>query len=182
MNALKTVMDRILYWITALLFTLLVVTVIWQVFARQVLDSPAVWTDEAVRMAFVWLGLFASAMVFGERGHIAMEFVVRRFSGPVQKAVALAVQALVLLFAVVVMVWGGLRAALNAWELGLSVLPFSFGQMYLVLPIAGAIIVFYSLHYLRELASGSVAFYPDDFDDAPLAAATQSRPGSEKES
>lgn len=181
MTALKRAVDRALYWATVVLFALLVVVVVWQVFARQVLDSPAVWTDEAVRMAFVWLGLFAAAMVFGERGHIAMEFVVRKFVEPVQKGVALAVHSVVLLFALVVMIWGGLRASLNAWELGLSVLPFSFGQMYLALPITGAIIAFYSVHCLRQLAVGGIDLYPDDFDDPAPAVQTESHSGSEKE-
>lgn len=181
MSALKSAVDRSLYWATVFLFALLVVVVIWQVFARQVLDSPAVWTDEAVRMTFVWLGLFASAMVFGERGHIAMEFLVRRFSEPVQKVFALTAQAAVLLFALIVMGWGGYRASLNAWELGLSVLPFSFGQMYLVLPISGVLIAFYSLYHLKELALGRAALYPDNFEEPVPASATESRTGSLKE-
>lgn len=165
MTVVKNVLDKILYWITVVLFALLVIFVVWQVFSRQVLDSPAIWTDEATRITFVWVGLFASAFVFGERGHIAMEFLVRKYQEGAQKRVALVVQLIVMAFALSVMVWGGYRASRNAWDLDLSVLPFTFGQMYLALPITGLIIAFYSVYYLRALVTDTVPVYPDSFEE-----------------
>src|SRR5699024_5113870 len=70
MERAKTLLDRVLFWITVVLFAVLVVIVVWQVLSRQVLGAPSTWTEEGARMTFVWLGLFASAFVFGERGHI----------------------------------------------------------------------------------------------------------------
>lgn len=165
MNGLKNVLDRFLFVVTVALFALLVVVVVWQVFSRQVLGSPASWTDESARLSFVWLALFASAFVFGERGHIAMEFLVRRFSSRRQRSMAVGVQVLVLAFAVIVLIWGGFRAAANAWSLGLSILPFTVGQMYLALPVTGVLIAFYCLYYIRSLLTGAVQLYPENVEE-----------------
>src|SRR5699024_3648310 len=152
MERTKTILDRILYWFTVALFALLVVIVVWQVVSRQVLNAPSTWTEEAARMAFVWLGLFAAALVFGERGHIAVEFVARKFSAAGQRRMGIIVQSVVLIFAVLIFVWGGWAVSMNAWTQNRSALPFTLGQMYLALPIAGLLIAFYSVYYIRVQA------------------------------
>lgn len=168
MEMTKKILDRVLFWITVVLFALLVVIVVWQVFSRQVLQNPATWTDEGARLNFVWLGLFASAFVFGERGHVAVEFLVRKFPEGVEKIIAIIVQVIVLAFALVALVWGGWRAAMNAWGQELSALPFTFGQMYLALPVSGVLMAFYSVYYIQGIARGVVAPYPELAEDPEL--------------
>ncbi len=168
MEAAKKILDRVLYWITVVLFAFLVVIVVWQIFSRQVLQNPATWTDEGARLTFVWLGLFASAFVFGERGHVAVEFIVRKFPAGVEKVIAIVVQVIVLAFALVALVWGGWRASNNAWTQELSALPFTFGQMYLALPISGVLMAFYSVYYIQGIARGIVSPYPEMAEDPEL--------------
>jgi len=170
-DSAKRVLDTILYWITVVLFALLVVVVVWQIFSRQVLGDPSTWTEEGARMTFVWLGLFASAFVFGERGHIAVEYVARKFPARGEKVLSIVVQVIVLAFAVIVLVWGGWRASQNAWLQNLSALPFTLGQMYLALPISGVLIAFYSLYYIQGVARGTQLPYGDHSDeDEPMPA------------
>ncbi len=176
MDSAKKVLDRVLYWITVVLFALLVVVVVWQIFSRQVLHDPSTWTEEGARMTFVWLGLFASAFVFGERGHIAVEFVVRKLPLGGERVVSVLVQLVVLAFAVIVLVWGGWRASQNAWLQNLSALPFTLGQMYLALPISGALIAFYSLYYIQAVARNTQLPYGDHSDEDELVPATTVEP------
>jgi len=161
MEGIKNVLDRVLYWITVVLFALLVVVVVWQIFSRQVLGAPSTWTEEAARMTFVWLGLFAAAFVFGERGHIAVEFVARKFTAGGQRALAIVVQAILLGFAVLILIWGGALVVMNAWTQNLSALPVTLGQLYLGLPVAGVLIAFYSVYHLRGQVRGLVLPYPE---------------------
>lgn len=174
MEVLKKSLDRCLYWITVVLFALLVVVVVWQVFSRQVAGSPATWTEEGARLTFVWLGLFASAFVFGERGHIAVEFLARKFPTGVERLLAVLVQMVVLAFSAVVLMWGGWRASQNAWNQELSALPFTVGQMYLALPVSGVLITFYALYYIQALLRAAQPPYPDTSDeDDPQVQATK---------
>lgn len=170
MEAIKQVLDKILYWIVVVLFALLVVIVTWQVISRSVLHDPSTWTEEGARITFVWLGLFAAAYVFGERGHVAVEVLVRKFPENVERIIAICVQLLVLTFAVFVLIWGGYGAAQNAWMLHVSSLPLTVGQVYLALPVSGVLMAFYSIYYLVGLIGGSVAPYPDIEDEVAIDA------------
>lgn len=165
MPKIKKALDTILYVIVVVLFALLVFIVVWQVFSRLVLNNPATWTEEGARMTFVWLGLFAAALVMGERGHIAVEFLVRKLPDKPERGVAITVQLIILVFAVVVLIWGGWRASQNAWNQDLSALPFTVGQMYLALPICGALITFYCLYYIVGIAIGAEEPYGDNSDE-----------------
>lgn len=165
MESLKKFLDTCLYWIVVVLFALLAVIVVWQVFSRQILGDPATWTDEGARMSFVWLGLFASAYVFGERGHIAVEYLARKTPARIERSVAVGVQLVVLAFALVILVWGGWAAAQNAWSQQLSALPFTYGHMYLAMPITGVLVTFYALHHVRGLLTGAEEPYADVAED-----------------
>lgn len=151
MEPIKKGLDQVLKGASVILFGLLVLVVVWQVFTRQVLNNPSAWTEELARYTFVWVGLFATALVFSERGHIAVDFVVKKFSGPAQKAVAVIVQLSIILFAGSVLVYGGIRASRGAWGQSLSALPTQVGVMYLVMPITGLMIVFYAVYHLQAV-------------------------------
>jgi len=147
-HALKNGLDAVLKWASVVLFALLVVIVVWQVFTRQVINSPATWTEEAARYTFVWLGFFAAALVFSERGHIAVDFLVRQFPETVQRVIAVLVQLAIIAFAAITLVYGGWRASQGAWNQNLTALSGTVGQMYLVMPITGVLIIIYALYHV----------------------------------
>ncbi len=156
MKALTTVLRKILEVICAILFAALVVIVVWQVVARQLLHNPQAWTEEASRMTFVWLGLFAAALVFAERGHIAVDFIVRMFGQGGQKLVAIVVQLLIVFFAIALLVIGGWTAGQGASNQHLAALSFfTLGQMYMVMPITGVIITLFAIENIISIANGS---------------------------
>ena len=161
----KRVVDRALAIVCVALFMILVVVVTWQVFARQILNDPSQWSETLSRYLFVWVGLFGAALVFGERGHIAIDVGVRQLPAKIQKWVAVLVQAIVIAFAGYIMVWGGSRATMNAWNQNLSGLPTAIGPWFLVLPISGVLIVIYSLHALLKIVQGTLSpFSGDDME------------------
>jgi len=155
MTRAKLLLDRLLTWVCVVLFATLVVDVTWQVFTRQVLDQPSTWSEELAKYLFIWLGLFASALVFGERGHIAVDFAAKKLPAKAQLVVAVLVQLSVLVFTALVLVWGGLRVVDLAWEQNLTGLPVNVGPLYLALPISGVLIALYTLYHLVRILTGA---------------------------
>lgn len=155
MIKIKEGLDRALEWTCFGLFVVLVATVTWQVFTRQVLNSPSSWSEELAKYTFVWLGLFGAALVFGERGHIAVDFLVRRLPLAPQKAVGLLSHVLVLAFTALVLVYGGISIAALAWDQTIPALPVTAGHMYLAIPVSGVLTLFYCVHHLVTIGSGS---------------------------
>lgn len=164
LGAVRRVLDRVLAVICCVAFTALVVIVAWQVFTREILDDSATWTEESARYTFVALALFAAAYVFSERGHIAVEILVERLPERAQQVAAVVIELIVIGFTVLVFIIGGLRIAENAWNQNLSTLPVSVGQAYLLLPISGALIVFYSVYHILGVLSGAERPTPE-FDE-----------------
>ncbi|MGP5260221.1 TRAP transporter small permease [Brachybacterium paraconglomeratum] len=160
-----------LTWISIALFVVLVLVVIWQVFTRQVLQAPSGWTTTVSQYLFIWLVLFSVAMVFGERGHVAVDFFARLMPRPAQRVTSVLVELSVLAFALLGLVWGGIRGLSISFDQAIPGLPVTVGQMYLALPIAGVLIALFALEDLVRAARG------DDMlagDDAQTEAALQS--------
>ncbi len=155
MTAAKKVIDRVLTVACVVLFAVLVVDVAWQVFARQVLNQPSGWSEELAKYLFIWLGLFGSALVFGERGHIAVDFAVRKLPRKAQIAASALVQLAILTFTGLVLIWGGIRVVDLAWAQNLTGLPVNVGPLYLALPISGVLIALYTVYHLVRILVGA---------------------------
>lgn len=186
MQLLSKGLNRSLGIATAVLFAIMVLAVVWQVFTREVMQSPAAWTEELAKYVFVWTSLIGAALVFSERGHIAVTFVVERLPRPVRMGVAVVIQLVILFFALAVLVYGGILAAQNSWSQQLTALPGTIGQAYLVLPLAGVLIALIAVLHIVEDLRGSgplttpvahteeevpeIAGLEDATEDSPLAA------------
>lgn len=147
------------------LFTVLVLVVVWQVFTRQVLGAPSPWTTVTAQYMFVWLSLFAATLVFGERGHIAVDVLAQRAPGISRRVLVVAVQASTLAFAALGMVWGGLRGVSMSWEQVIPGFPFTVGHMYLALPVSGLMIAFLALEDLLLAVRGDELLPLEETDD-----------------
>lgn len=154
MTAIKNTLDVVLRWLCIVLFIALVLVVVWQVFSRQVIQSPATWTTSVAQYLFVWLALFGSAWVFSEKEHIAVDFLTRlvRING--SRGMEVAVNVVILAFATLILVWGGARGVDLTWTQKVSGLPVNIGTMYLALPISGVVMMFYSLFHISEAVRG----------------------------
>ena len=155
MTAVKGALDRALTLVCVVLFAALVLDVTWQVFSRQVLGSPSGWSEELAKYLFIWLGLFGAALVFGERGPVAMDLVVRRLPRTAQGVLAVVVQLSILTFTGLALLWGGFLVSQLAWNQNLTGLPITVGPLYLALPISGDLIAFYTLFHLVQILTGA---------------------------
>jgi TRAP-type C4-dicarboxylate transport system permease small subunit len=174
-SAIKNVLDKLLAGLCVALFAALVLVVTWQVFTRQVLGDPSTWTSTTAQYLFVWLSLFGAAYVFSERGHIAVDFLARRTGARTQRTIGSFTMLVVLAFALLVLVWGGVRGVGLTWGQNVSGLPVNVGQMYLALPVSGALIAFTAIHHLYKIAVGREAGLPIS-EDEEIGRRTSSMP------
>jgi tripartite ATP-independent transporter DctM subunit len=68
------------------------------VFARYVLHSPLVWSDEIASIIFLWLTMLGCAIAYRRRSHIALSAIRRKFSEDTQATLAVIVEMIVLFF------------------------------------------------------------------------------------
>lgn len=172
MTTARTWLDRTLRTICVALFALLVLLVAWQVFTRLVLNQPSAWTEEAARYTFVWVSLIGIAIAVGEKADVVMDFLVERLPRSLQRVADIIAYLATLAFVQYAMVFGGLQQASLAWTQRNPLLPLTQGQLYLALPISGALLTIYLLiHIVGTLSrryAGHVGTPDEDLEAAAL--------------
>ena len=168
LDAFQRGLDVFLRWFCIVLFALLVLLVVFQVVARFTVGGNA-WTEAMARIIFIWQGIVGAAYVIGEKDDVAIDFLVRKFPPIVVKAFEILAHSIVAFFAIWVMVMGGWRLASSAFDQTVELLPFTTGQLYLVLPITGVLIAVYSLlHIIHAITTERVIDADEDIDLASI--------------
>ncbi|MCB0836985.1 MAG: TRAP transporter small permease [Bacteroidetes bacterium] len=133
---------------------IMVINVLWQVFSRYILKSPSSWTDELARFLLIWLGLLGAAYATGKKMHLAIDLLPMSLEGKKADRLNVVIQIIVLLFALFAMVLGGMRLVyitliLEQTSAAMSV---PLWIVYLVIPISGILIVYYSILNMKKEA------------------------------
>ncbi len=137
LNRVRRVLGGILVWFAGTLLVIMTVLVLYQVFTRYALGSPAAFTEELVRYALIWTSFISAAYAFLHRKHMALLVVRDRFAPATRRGLIIGTDVLVLIFAVVVLVVGGTMLALSARNDYSALLGISRGLVYLIAPITG---------------------------------------------
>ncbi|MBR06766.1 MAG: TRAP transporter permease DctQ [Rickettsiales bacterium] len=145
--------DKILGSIVALLMGIMVLNVLWQVASRYLLGSPSIFTDELANYLLIWVGLLGAAYASGKKLHLAIDLLPNKLESKSKQRLSLVITSLIVLFVVTVMVIGGGRLVyltLLLEQLSPS-LQIPLGYIYMVIPISGIFIIYYSIsNYLID--------------------------------
>jgi TRAP-type C4-dicarboxylate transport system permease small subunit len=127
--------------------TVLVIDVLWQVISRYILSSPSSFTDELAGFLLIWVSLFGAAYVTGEKEHLAIDLLLQKSSPERRIKLELFIHLMVFLFAFFVLVIGGVWLVYSRFILSVksAALQLPLGYVYIVLPVSGFIILFYSI-------------------------------------
>jgi TRAP-type C4-dicarboxylate transport system permease small subunit len=139
--------DLVLSGLVIVLFAALTIDVLWGVVSRYALGAQTRWTDELATMLMVWVSLLGAALVYGEKGHLGVDYFVGKLDPAAKLLAELVAHLLVLVFAAAVMVYGGwilVDRALEANQL-LPALGWKKGYTYSVVPLSGLFFTFYAI-------------------------------------
>lgn len=134
----------------------MVLLTVWQVFTRYILKNPSSWSEELVSYMFAWSSLFGAAIVSGEREHMNILALVEKFSHGKQVLFGIVSEVVALIFALAILVFGGVQIANLAMGQMTSSLGVPIGIFYVVLPVAGILIVLYSILNIVDILKGNI--------------------------
>jgi TRAP-type C4-dicarboxylate transport system permease small subunit len=153
---IRPYVDKILEGFLILIMSILVLDVLWQVISRYILSSPSSFTDELAGFLLIWVSLFGAAYVTGTKEHLAIDLLLQKSSPAKKIKLELFINLTVLLFALFVLVIGGIWLVYTRFILSVksAALQLPLGYVYIVLPLSGFIILFYTIdNSLRLLNS-----------------------------
>jgi len=146
-DTLRRIVDKSLAWFLVALMALAIVNVLWQVFTRWVLNDPSAWTEELARYLLIWIGLIGAGYAAGKKLHLAIDLLPSVLHGRRRRVLEFLIDAIVLLFAVFVMMIGGVRlmSLTLLMDQTSAALGIRLGYVYLAIPLSGAVIAFYAV-------------------------------------
>ncbi len=144
---MRAKIDKILERLLILIISIMLIAVIWQVVSRYLLGVPSTLTDEVASFSLIWLGLFGAAYATGKELHLAIDLIPSKIIQRSPNLFAGIVAIAVLVFALLVMVIGGIRLCWITYTLDQrsAALEVPLAYIYLVVPISGLLIVYYSV-------------------------------------
>jgi len=146
-------LNKVLEVFLVLLMTVLVLDVLWQVFSRYLLSSPSSFTDELAGFLLIWVGVLGASYVAGRKEHLAIDILIQKSPPARQRLLLYLIHSLIFLFALSVMVCGGVVLMYTRFVLQVksAALQLPLGYVYIVLPISGLIIMFYELLHIINI-------------------------------
>ncbi len=155
MDAIFKKINRIIEVFLVIIFGLLVLDVLWQVFSRYLLNRSFSFTEEFARFALIWLSILGAAYLNAKREHLSMDYLYQKFSLVNQKKVSILVEALIFLFALIVMVIGGFNLVYTTLHLEQlsGTLRVPLGYVYAILPFSGLLIMYFSIYHINRITN-----------------------------
>lgn len=152
---MKKTIDKYLGSFLVFLMIVMTVDVLWGVFTRYAMGSQADWTEELARFLLIWIGILGAAFAAGQRMHLAIDLLQPKLSETGQKRLRFFISSLIILFALSVMVIGGLRLIYITYSLGQlsAALRLPMTLVYIIVPISGLLVIYYKIYDLRHLDS-----------------------------
>lgn len=153
-RALAKIVDAIL----AALMVGLVGAVFTQVFSRYVIQDSVPWTEEVARYLLIYLTFVGAAVAVREHTHLRVDFLVVRLPQVVQRMVGIVMTLGITISGVLLVVYG-----YSYTERSMGTISPAIGEsiawIYAAMPLAGALMVAYSIpSLLRQVAGREEAF------------------------
>ncbi len=153
MDSIFKKINRFIEVFLVIIFALLVLDVLWQVFSRYLLNTSFSFTEEFARFSLIWLSILGAAYLNARKEHLSMDFLYQKFSSKTQKKVAVLIEVLIFLFALIVMVIGGFNLVYTTLHLEQlsGTLRIPLGYVYAILPFSGLLIMFFSIYHISKI-------------------------------
>ena len=146
MTKSKKIMDKITAYSSVVIFIAMVLMVTYQVISRYFFKSPSSVTEVLTRYCFVWLIIISATYMFGQREHINISVIKDKLPKTAKMVVSIIIECVTIIFAGLVMVYGGfVITRMNLVQLD-SILEIPSGVIYSIFTICGVIIIFYSIY------------------------------------
>ena len=150
-------MDRVLgkaeMFFCCLMLILMVAVVAVGVFLRYVMQNPMIAGMNLATLFLVWMSFFAASVIYRDKGHIAMEFVVQRMAPGLRRVVMASVYAVIALSLLVTVIHTVLLCVVQ-WQMEIVALGIPRTAISLPVVISGILMFMTSIrHLLGELAA-----------------------------
>lgn len=156
-NIMRETVTTYLGYFLAFLMAIMTLDVLWGVLTRYALGSQADWSEELARFLLIWIGILGAAYASGHNLHLSIDLLKPKLKTQGQTRLTHLINGIIILFALAVLVIGGIRLMYITQVLGqLSpAMRIPMTVVYVVIPISGFLVIYFKAHDSWRLSTSS---------------------------
>jgi TRAP-type C4-dicarboxylate transport system permease small subunit len=168
MEKITKVITKILEFVLIGLMSVIVIDVSWQIFTRFILKDPSSYTEELAGFLLIWIGLLGASYALYTKAHLGIDILMTKLKGAQRRIAEIVIYTIVLFFAFFILVIGGIKLVNITFDLNQisAAMGIPIGYVYLVLPLTGSLMVYYSIVFIINAIKKS----PDELDTSQISA------------
>lgn len=158
MTLVSKIEKRAEEWIGGSLFLLMFAILILQIVARQIFDTPLIWSEELARLIFVYVGLLGISIAIRKQQHVLVDFIFNILPPTIKKWVFSATQIIIFICLLLFLYYGIVlvqRASFEIVSLGISM-----KWLYTALPAITLLMIWRFLQVQHESYQNKQIFLP----------------------
>ncbi|WP_286973925.1 TRAP transporter small permease [Acetomicrobium sp. UBA5826] len=144
LKKLSDFFDRVAKMVCVIMFVIMVIAAITQVFARYVINYPISWTEEAARYSFIWLNILGASIAVKHGTHAVITVIVDHIPTRLKTIIVLCVDVLVMFGGYLMLTQGVMLVTMTMNQLTPAI-HIPMGYIYLSVPVSGLLIIFHKL-------------------------------------
>jgi TRAP-type C4-dicarboxylate transport system permease small subunit len=150
MFAITQKITKILEVFLIILMSTIVIDVTWQVITRFILQDPSAFTEELAGFLLIWIGLLGASYAVYTKAHLGIDILARKMDITGRRKLDVIIYTIVILFSLFILVIGGWRLVDITFTLNQisPAMGLPMGYVYIVLPLTGILIIYYSLFHI----------------------------------
>jgi TRAP-type C4-dicarboxylate transport system permease small subunit len=142
-----------LLWASGAGLVVITLIILWQVFARYVLNASPSWSEQLALYVLVWIVLLAAAAGVREGFHIRITAAQDALPGAARRIALIASHGVTGLIGAFLAAYGTMLVA-RLWGYDIPAIGLPRGSAFLPLPVAGALISLFSVEHIVAIRRG----------------------------
>jgi TRAP-type C4-dicarboxylate transport system permease small subunit len=139
LHKISNILQDVINYLVVIIFAIMIISCIMQVFTRYVLNSSVFWTEELARFTYIWCSLLGASICTKKRSHATVTVILNALPKSIKKVFMVTIQFLIMIAAVIMVVYGWQMVKMT-YSQPSPALGLSMGIFYGSVPVAGALI------------------------------------------
>ncbi|HCX62421.1 MULTISPECIES: TRAP transporter small permease [Sedimentibacter] len=140
-------LEKIILWILAILFTVMVIAFFYQIVLRFIFESGNPWAEELTRYTLIWMSMLGSAVATRRGRNMDVDFVVKRMPKTMKTINSIITKALIIGFLLVIIIYGVNLVSITFKQLS-SGLRIPMAYMYASVPVGGFLMLLFTIEII----------------------------------
>lgn len=142
---------KFLYGLSVISIAAMLVIIFLQVIARYLFNHSFSWSEEIARFLFVWTVFIGSALIIGDKGHMAVKLLSVKLEGKAAGTVLnVIVELCGLAFILIMIIQGSKMANVMMFQIS-PALGIPMGYVYSIIPISGFLMLLYFIKNIIDI-------------------------------